>query len=75
MSKPVTASRHAKGPFRAQVYGYRFGGGPSAKVETVTAARAFAESFRDEAKSCGIFDRHGRLVAQHKRTDSGWARA
>lgn len=75
MSKTQNApSRNAKGPFTAKMFGYRFGQGPQKQVPTVTEARKYAESFRDEAATCVIFDRDEREVGRHVRGAKGWER-
>lgn len=72
----MATSRNSKGPYRAAIFGYRFGQGPSKRLlATVTAAREWAEGFGDTARSCAIFDRTGKMVGQHVRGSTGWARA
>ncbi len=75
MAKASRVAQSAK-KYVAQVGGSAFSRGPTAYFDTVTEARAWAETYGETADWCEIYLRSGRLVGNHRRGTGGrWFRA
>ncbi len=60
-----------RGPYTAEMGGCDIAAGEICEFPTIRAARAWAETHGHLAHFCSIRDRAGRLVASHRRDQSG----
>ena len=65
------------GPYIAEIGGDTISWGPVAQFATIREARVWAESYGATADWCSIKNRHGDVVASHRRNRSRhrWYRA
>lgn len=75
----VAHPNRSRAPYTAEIGGSSWSQGPRHEFATIREARAWAEGYGTTADWCEISDKHGHVIASHRRDTSGdglrWYRA